>query len=238
MSTDRCRLDRERIWRFTMPEDDPYVLWVEWMYEAHAVGAPVDEAVWNDFSTLVRAFEAGGDLQQEIADHNYHLGLFYDARDPAGIPSVIAADHEDAARIKDAQVTVKINLHAPDQEITDGVLAYVRAYRIGMEIEGKGRGRPKFEPKPAKYKLASKPDVKALRTTLTVWKALRANEYSDKAQWEIAVELINKGVIAPQWKGVEDGPDKRKELSTIMSRYKARAEQLIEGVCEGVFPTQ
>lgn len=212
-----------------LEEDDPFVLWLEWLRAASLVNHLIDSQVWDDMKDGLQVLNNRPALEQWIAERNYYSGLFYDRNDPAGIAPVT-----DQA-VADVQLNVFINLAASDSDITDGVMAYVRVYRLGKGIDSPKRGRPAFVARPAKYRLASKPDVKALRTTLNVWNAIQAAP-KDEPLWKTALGLISELGIAQRWRNTEDGPDKRKELGSIMSRYRKRAEDLIEGVAHGIFP--
>ena len=95
-------------------------------------------------------------------------------------------------------------------------------------------GRRKFEKGEALYALATRPDHQALQTTLDAYRLMKADP--EATLWQLGYLMIDQYGIAPRWKNEADGPDKRAELSNIMSRYRARAEELLAGVCIGVFP--
>jgi hypothetical protein len=207
---------------------EPYRLWLEYLRVV-----PIDR--WSE---QVRAdFEgcfAAPSIDQWIFEANYERGLFYDSG--AVVPSVVETDQ--AGEYKAGQqIALTINITAADDDITSGVLAYVNLHREAVGWS-KQKGRPPFTPEPAKYQLASRPDVEALSTTLAAYQLIKANESGAKpeALWELAITLQKTHDIGYRWKNASDGADKRSALSNIMSRYRVRAEQLLDGVARGVFP--
>ena len=208
-----------------------YRLWIHWLWEAVKSGRTPTDEVSRDMDHGLALLRADQLIDQWLLTENYNNGLFFDANDPSIIPTVTDAVEPP---VQDCQITLRINVKSSDADITSGVLAYVGVYRDDLEVQVQKKGRRPFEPHPAKYKLSSRPDVEALTTTLAAYRLIVANP--KRPYSELADELMKEHNASPSWAKQSDGTDRRDALSNMMSKYRARANELMDGVVKGVFP--
>lgn len=131
-----------------------------------------------------------------------------------------------------AWLTVKIDVRTVDKLIYErlGLLIEMQREEISHE---QGKGRSKHDPRQAKYRFASRPDVVAWEIGLH---ALRLSRTVPKSPlWQIGLALASEYPIAQGLRKQADGPDRRKELASLASRYIKSAKATCAAVASGVY---
>jgi hypothetical protein len=212
-----------------------FQLWIEYLKEA-----PYEtwsKEVQEDFEGCHDHPTDSIEFQGWLLKANWERKLFFD--EDQIVPTVVHPGVMGRPPLE-RQITLEVDIEAPDEAITAGVLAYVNLYREERELERRKKGRPVFEPDPAKYPLTARPDTEALEIALTVHRLLK--EHLPKKSGEsgvnlkVAKALVKRFPIARELQKKSAGTDRDKELSDLITRYKARALRVIEGVKVGKFP--
>jgi len=121
-----------------------------------------------------------------------------------------------------------IDVEAADDDIAKRVQFYVDQLREELGIV-RAAGRPKWNQRQGKWKLARRPNNEYLSLCFDAW---TLNGATDKPMWQKMKLLAKNHPVAKN--ALLD--DDRKQLQLVFSRYLKAAEKLRTGVAEGVFP--
>lgn len=123
------------------------------------------------------------------------------------------------------EVAVLINLHTPKVQLMKAL------QELLDQVHPSKRGRPERD-QFSDYTVKGHPNMAALTKALEVWDTVKANP--SMKLWEVGVRCkVNLNMIPT--KG-DPTTGQRKVLVPTVARYLDRAQRMIDGVAEGVFP--
>jgi hypothetical protein len=139
--------------------------------------------------------------------------------------------HNDGDPVLPEHLVIRINVTETNENILDWIqyeLLEDHREKIGFR---RTAGHPEFTQWRAKWKFSRRPDNNLMAIYWDVWNA-------DKKlpRWKVAEQIGAKHGIASESRKMDDGPDRRKALGDVVTRYLKAIDKLRAGVAQGVFP--
>jgi hypothetical protein len=129
-------------------------------------------------------------------------------------------------------ITVRIDVTAPDKLIHERIQSLIDLQREEIQFTA-GKGRQPYQPRQGKYRFAARPDTEAWEVAL---KALELRtKFPNEPLWGIGLKVTKEYSVGAKLKVQEDGPDRRKELASMASRYIKRAKQICADIASGTY---
>lgn len=184
------------------------------------------EKVKEDFAGL-ELCETDEDV--ELWLHTFQHVLFYGRKhDTFRLSRHVAGDETEPFNL-----CLTIDVRSSDDYILTTVAKYLKLYREDLGIT-RTAGRPEFVARAGAYRLASRPDLNGLDICLTVLDVLK--QHPELSKREVGERIAAEYPLAVKLKLQGASSERNKVMSSLGSRYVAKAEAILEGVAIGVFP--
>lgn len=126
-----------------------------------------------------------------------------------------------------------IDVRTNDDDLFNRLALFLKWRRHDQNITKKP-GRPEFVSRAGAYQLASRPDLNSLDICMTVLEILATHPELTKK--EVGEKIAAEYPLAVKLKLQGESSERNKVMSSLGSRYVTKAEAILKGVAQGVFP--